>query len=116
MDAARILVVEDDDAIRKLLVTALGVHGYEVLEASDGGAGLDVARDERPDLILLDLGLPALHGSAVLERLKAEPATMGGPVIVVSAWGEEVTTRMVLSAGAVAMVRKPFDVAHLLET
>src|SRR5262245_23127284 len=96
---ARILSIDDDPFIRQLLKAQLTEHGHDVLEADTGDGGLAMARAELPDVILLDLGLPGMHGSVVLEELKASAETAGIPVIVVSAWGEGHALNMALQRG-----------------
>jgi CheY-like chemotaxis protein len=107
---SRILSIEDDPMVRRVLVAVLGERGHEVLEAGDGDSGLDMARDEQPDLILLDLGLPGTHGTVVLGRLRDDPVTQKIPVIVVSAWGEGHVVAMARARGAVDVIRKQFGI------
>lgn len=71
----KILVVEDDQDIRELLIDSLRDIGYEVMEAGDGGAGLQSAIEGCPDIILLDMMMPVLDGLEVLDRLKVNPIT-----------------------------------------
>jgi DNA-binding response OmpR family regulator len=112
---SRILSIEDDPMVRRVLVTVLSERGHEVLEAGDGDSGLQAARDELPDLILLDLGLPGTHGTVVLGRLRDDPVTRGIPVIVVSAWGEGHVVAMARARGAVDVIRKPFGINDLVD-
>ena len=101
--------------VRRVLVAVLGERGHEVLEAEDGDSGLQAARDQQPDLILLDLGLPGTHGTVVLGRLRDDPVTRRIPVIVVSAWGEGHVVAMARARGAVDVIRKPFGVNDLVD-
>src|SRR5690606_16604442 len=80
----RVLVVDDDPAIRHLLAHHLQRLGCETLEAGDGAEGLYLARKEVPDLMLLDLEMPALTGWEVMPQLRAEPRTREVPVVIVS--------------------------------
>jgi DNA-binding response OmpR family regulator len=112
---SRILSIEDDPMVRRVLVTVLSERGHQVLEAGDGDSGLEAARDELPDLILLDLGLPGTHGTVVLGRLRDDPVTRGIPVIVVSAWGEGHVVAMARARGAVDVIRKPFGIIDLVD-
>jgi DNA-binding response OmpR family regulator len=112
---ARILSIEDDPMVRRMLVAVLSDRGHEVLEAGDGDSGLRVARESLPDLILLDLGLPGTHGTVVLGRLRDDPVTRSIPVIVVSAWGEGHVVAMARARGAVDVIRKPFGVNDLVD-
>ncbi len=82
---ARILVIEDNSTNMMLLVYLLRAFGHEAIEAVDGEQGLDLARSERPDLVLCDLELPLLDGYGVVRALRADPATRGLTVIAASA-------------------------------
>ena len=105
----KILVVEDDTDIRNLLVDTIADMGLEVIEAEDGGIGLDKAISQRPDIILLDLMMPVMDGLQVLGELKAGPATQSIPVIMVSAKGQGEDVMKALTAGAWGYVIKPWD-------
>src|SRR4051812_8174051 len=83
-----VLLVEDSDLERKMMRQRLRLDGLSLIEAADGASALRLARDEGPDLVLLDLGLPDLCGLEVLARLKADPQTFGVPVVVVSSRSE----------------------------
>ena len=80
----KILFVEDESALQKTLGDVLTQEGYEIISALDGAAGLELAKEKKPDLILLDLILPKLHGLEVLKELKADPGTKGIPIIVLT--------------------------------
>ena len=108
---ARILVVDDEAAIRKLLRIGLGAHGYEVLEAENGTEALRLAVARAPQLLVLDLGLPDLDGVEVIRRLREWSAV---PVIVLSVRDREDDKIGALDAGADDYVTKPFSVAELL--
>jgi DNA-binding response OmpR family regulator len=109
-----ILIVDDDQDIRKLLGHRLKADGFVPIFAGDAIAAVNQARKERPDLILLDLMLPAGDGYVVMERLKAMPALEGVPVIVVSARDPAAEHERASDAGVDAYFRKPFDYAELL--
>ena len=81
----RILVVEDNEDVRKIVTVYLGSNGYEILEAADGLEGLKMAQEERPDIILFDVLLPRLDGIEALKRLRKTPWGAGVPVIMMSA-------------------------------
>ena len=85
MKKARILIIEDNEDNLELIRLLLERDGFEVLAAYDGVEGLRVTRQDRPDLILLDLAMPEMDGWAVLETLKADPKTQRIPVVVVTA-------------------------------
>ena len=112
--AAKILVIDDDKDIQRLLALRLGREGYETAFASDGIAAIAAARKESPDLILLDLGLPAGDGFTVLERLHAMPHLSTIPVIVLSARDPAQMTERALAAGADRFIAKPFETEQLL--
>jgi CheY-like chemotaxis protein len=110
----KILIVEDDQVSQKLLKIRLEQKGYETAFAGDAYTAITIAREERPDLILLDFGLPGGDGVVVMERLKSFPALVHIPVIVVSAREPSATEERSLVAGAHAFVQKPIDVEALL--
>lgn len=105
----KILVVEDDQDIRFLLVETLADMGYQVIEAGDGGAGLQKAVDERPAVILLDVMMPVMDGFQVLERLKDNPDTHPIPIIMVSAKGQEQDIMRAMRGGAWGYLIKPWN-------
>lgn len=109
--ARRILVVDDEMPILRLLRRILIASGYEVLVASSGMQGVDVARQEQPDLILLDLSMPGMDGLAVCRELRLWTGT---PIIVVSARGEERYKVHALDLGADDYLTKPFGYEELL--
>jgi DNA-binding response OmpR family regulator len=112
MPKARILVVEDDDAIRRGMADALTFDGYETVEAADGHAGLRTAVQGGYDLLLLDIILPGPSGLDILAEVKLTRPTM--PVIILSAKGEEADRVKGLKLGADDYVVKPFSVKELL--
>ncbi|MDQ2756619.1 MAG: response regulator transcription factor [Actinomycetota bacterium] len=105
-----VLVIEDDPAIRGALLRALTDRGHVVSSASSGMTGLQLALEERPDLVLLDLGLPDVDGSSVLTMLRA---VRDVPVIVVTARDDDPSVVKALDAGADDYVVKPFGMDHL---
>jgi diguanylate cyclase (GGDEF)-like protein len=96
-----------------LVKTVLEDGGYDVSEATDGPSALPAARAARPDVVLLDVGLPGMDGFAVLEALKADDLVRETPVIMVTAWAEPELVARALDRGAHDYVRKPFDVGEL---
>jgi len=108
---ARILVVDDEKQIRRLLKVSLTEHGYEVEDASCGGEGLKEALTYKPDLVLLDLGLPDMDGLEVVRRLREWSKV---PVIILSVREAEDEKIAALDAGADDYVTKPFGMGELL--
>jgi CheY-like chemotaxis protein len=112
---ARVLAVEDDHVIRDLLEINLQLEGHEVATAVDGGDALDQVAAHAPDLILLDVMMPAVTGWEVLQRLKTEEATRAIPIVVLSARAMEADIRRGTDLGADSYVTKPFDPIQLME-
>jgi PAS domain S-box-containing protein len=112
-DTARILTVDDDPALTRLLCRILEQENYRVLAAGDGGEGLRMAGAERPDLILLDLNLPDMSGLEVCRQLKASAATCAIPVIFLTAAEQEENECRCFEEGAVDFLRKPVSRAQL---
>lgn len=102
----KVLLVEDDRFLRKAAEVTLRRQGFEVLTAQDGEAGLELAREARPDILLLDLIMPKMHGFQVLEHLKADRTTSAIPVIVMSNLGQDSDVQRAMDAGAAAYVVK----------
>ena len=111
----KILIVDDDADIRLGLNARLRANGYDTVFAEDGMGAILTARRERPDLILLDIGLPAGDGYVVLERLRANTQLSCTPVIVLSARDAEENEKRVLAAGAAAFFQKPAESTELLD-
>lgn len=108
----RLLVVEDDRTLRQALTFNLAREGYEVTAVADGEAALEAARDERLDLIVLDVMLPGMSGVEVLRALRRDGVTT--PVIILSAKGDEIDRVVGLKVGADDYVAKPFSRPELL--
>ncbi|MCL2624692.1 MAG: response regulator transcription factor [Planctomycetaceae bacterium] len=109
-----ILIIEDEADIREMVRLRLKKEGHDVLVADSGEAGLAVALERRPDLILLDLMLPVMSGFEVLRKIKIERTVARTPVIIVSARGEESDVVVGLELGADDYVTKPFNMAVLI--
>jgi CheY-like chemotaxis protein len=103
---ATILVCDDDPSLRELVRAVLGSR-YRFVEAADGAEALALAREERPDLIVLDVMLPGLSGIEVLEQLRTDAVLESIPVVVITAWSHAEIEAQV--AGADRFVSKPFD-------
>ena len=110
----RILIVEDVELNRDLLVQLLEEE-YELLTATDGAAGVELARRERPDLILMDLSLPVVDGWEATRRLKADAATRAIPVIALTAHAMSEDREKCIAAGCNDFDTKPVDLPRLLE-
>jgi DNA-binding response OmpR family regulator len=110
-DGAKILIVEDEAMVADVVSRYLQRDGFQVLIASDGQAALDIAREEMPDLVLLDLMLPKLDGLEVCRRLRASSQV---PIIVVTAKGDETDRIVGLELGADDYVSKPFSPRELV--
>lgn len=111
---ATILVVDDDKRVIELLRIALEAHGYRMIEAHDGEQALQIARRERPDLVVLDVRLPKRSGFDVCERLRNDPDDPGLPILLVSAAAEVETRVQGLSRGADDYLIKPFSPKELI--
>lgn len=111
-----ILVVEDQDAIRRMIEALVGARGYGVTAVSTGSRAIDVATSEPPDLVLLDLMLPGQYdGFAVCERLRKDPITEHIPIVIISALDDESSRARAAAAGATAYYTKPFSPIALLK-
>jgi two-component system KDP operon response regulator KdpE len=108
----RILVIDDEPAIRRFLRTSLGAEGYHVLEAQDGETGLAMLRRNAVDVLVLDLGLPGMDGLQVLQQLRESGSSL--PVIVLSSRIDETGKVKALDMGADDYVTKPFGTDELL--
>ena len=115
MPKQKILVVDDDANLVQALRLRLLANNYDIAVACDGYAAVATAQKERPDLILLDLGLPAGDGFVVLERLRHRANLTGVPVIILSARDPEGSEERALLAGATAYFQKPADNDELLQ-
>jgi DNA-binding response OmpR family regulator len=111
----KILIVDDDPDVRQGMHVRLKANHYDTFFAVDAISGMTEARKHEPDLIVLDLGLPAGDGFVVMERLKAIPALAVIPIIVVSARDVLANKERALKAGAKAFLQKPVDNAELLK-
>src|SRR5438094_2388639 len=106
--AKKVLLVDDEDSLRKVMKELLEREGYEVADARDGVQALDQVDRMGPDIIVLDLNLPGLDGYGVLSHLRSRPATAGIPVIVLTAKGDEDNEVRVFELGADDFLTKPF--------
>jgi DNA-binding response OmpR family regulator len=111
--AQRILAVDDEERIVRLLEIRLGALGYDVVPAGDGETALRQVAEETPDLVLLDVLMPKMDGFEVLRRLKSDPETAGIPVIMLTARGQFDDLAHGYGEGAHWYFHKPFDVGEL---
>lgn len=112
----KILFIEDESVLQKTLGELLTQEGYEVVSALDGELGLNLAKKEKPDIILLDLILPKLNGFEVLERLKKDEETKEIPVIVLTNLEDIEDIDRVISLGATTyLVKTQYEMEEVLE-
>lgn len=113
----RVLAVDDDPVILRLLQLNLELEGHEVSTAGDGRAGLEAIRRERPEVVLLDVMMPHLDGFQVCSEVRADPDpdVAATPVVILSAKAQEADIATGMAAGADAYVTKPFDPLELVE-
>ncbi|MGB0631353.1 MAG: response regulator [Alphaproteobacteria bacterium] len=116
MDQKKILIVEDNELNIKLFHDLLEVHGYATLQTKDGREALDLAREHRPDLILMDIQLPEVSGLEVTKWIKADDDLKDIPVIAVTAFAMKGDEEKIRSGGCEAYIAKPISVNSFLET
>jgi two-component system cell cycle response regulator DivK len=114
MNGKTILVVEDNPLNMQLMAAILGGAGYAVLQATDAQAGLELARRERPALILMDIQLPGMDGLSATRLLKDDPETRGIPVIAVTAYAMTGDRERILAAGCDDYLSKPVGYKEVL--
>ncbi len=115
MPDAKVLVVDDDPVIVKLLQVNFEMEGYTVVTANDGVEGLERAREERPDIVLLDIMMPRMDGLEVTRALKGDDATKSIPIILLSAKAQSSDVQAGREMGADDYLTKPFDPLELLD-
>ena len=115
MNKKRILYVEDNFENRLFVRRVLESMGFELLEAEDGLAGIDMAQDELPDLILMDIGLPGIDGLETTRRMKKIETLAGIPIIALTANAMQGDAERCLEAGCVGYLTKPIGVTSLRE-
>jgi DNA-binding response OmpR family regulator len=108
-----VLVADDDDDILLLVTTRLKRDGFEVLKASNGDRALELARERRPAIAVLDIGMPGLDGLQVLEQIRADEELRGMLVILLTAKAQESDVRRGYETGADAYIKKPFSPSEL---
>lgn len=110
----RVLLADDDPGLRRLIGTTLGTEDFDLLQADDGEQALQIARQQHPELVLLDVNMPKLDGFEVCRHLKSEPETSGIKVVMLTARSEEVDRARGREAGADEYFTKPFSPVQLL--
>ncbi len=116
MRRKRILLAEDQVEVRKIIGLVLAEEEFELLEADDGLQALQIAREQKPDLLLLDIGMPNLNGIDVCRRLRADPATSHVKIVALTAQAAPTDREAALEAGMDGFLTKPFGPAKLLNT
>jgi CheY-like chemotaxis protein len=111
----KILVIEDEPEMRRNIVALLRFKDYEAIEAENGRVGVELARQERPDLIICDVMMPELDGYGVLRTIQAEPTLARIPFIFLTAKGEKADLRSGLNLGADAYLTKPAGNNELIQ-
>lgn len=113
---ARILVVDDDENILKLVEAMLIPQGYETVRASDGEKAIEAVRNQKPDLILMDIMMPKVDGYTACHAIKTNQATKAIPVVMLSGLGYELNKKLSQQLGADGYITKPFSLHDLLDT
>ncbi|MEX0875417.1 MAG: response regulator [Actinomycetota bacterium] len=113
--SARVLLVDDDPQVLKLLRLNFEMEGYDVEVATDGAAALAAIDRRRPDAVVCDVMMPGMDGLAVVRRLRADPETAAVPIVMVSAKAQLADVRAGAEAGADEYVTKPFDPQDVLD-
>ena len=111
----RILLIEDNDDARRMMRQLLAMEGHEVFDAATGTLGLQLARTQRPDLAIVDIGLPEMTGYDIAQHLRADPATHAVGLIALTGYGQEEDRHSALAAGFDFHLVKPVDINRLLE-
>ena len=114
MKKSLILIVEDEPAVRELLVSAFEFHNFDVIEAENGVEGVEEAKKNLPDLIIMDVRMPIMTGFEACQLLKAEESTKNIPVVFLSAYGQDAEVSTGLGLGAEEYLVKPFEVSNLI--
>jgi len=111
---SRILVIEDEIDVQKVVARRLSQHGFEVIVADDGCRGIELAHKEEPDLIVLDFMLPAGNGLVVLKNLRSSTHTRYIPVVVLTGMKNEEYKQKIIEEGVNAYLEKPYEPDELI--
>jgi len=114
MDKRKILIADDETSIR-LTVGRILDKDYIVLEATNGEEAVEIAKVQKPDLILMDLIMPKMDGYAACSQIKADEATRGIPVVILTAIGHEFNKKFATEMGAEGYITKPFNIQELTD-
>lgn len=114
MDKKKILIADDETGLR-LTVGRILDKDYVVLEAANGEEAVEIAKGQKPDLILMDLIMPKMDGYAACSQIKADEATKGIPVVILTAVGNELNKKFATEMGAEGYITKPFNIQELLD-
>ncbi|WP_309092007.1 response regulator [Phenylobacterium sp.] len=114
--AKKVLIVEDNELNMKLFHDLLEAQGYETIETREGLAALSLAREHRPDLILMDIQLPEISGLEVTKWLKEDDELASIPVVAVTAFAMKGDEERIREGGCEAYISKPISVSHFLDT
>ena len=111
----KIMIIEDDPSFSRAINHIIQMEGYDVITASNGMTGLRMVKEEKPDLLILDVMLPGLDGFEICHQLRQDPQTANFPIIMLSAKGQEADKTTGLKVGASEYLTKPIDRVLLLE-
>ena len=111
---ARILAVDDDEKVLRVIEALLTPHGYEVITARDGQQAITAMTNAKPALVLMDIFMPKMDGYTALGVIKKDAATREVPVVMVTAVGQELNKKLAESLGAAGYITKPFKSSELL--
>ena len=113
--APKVLLIEDYDDNARIMIRSLKPHGFEIFRAIDGETGLRLAIEKRPDIILLDLGLPDVEGQTIAGLIRSRPELASVPVVAVTAWPPDTARYMAQAYGCAGYISKPIDVLKFPE-
>src|SRR5262245_53613215 len=111
-----ILILEDNEKNLKLVRDVLHVKGYETVDAGTAEDGLVIARDRKPDLVLMDIQLPGMNGIDALKALRADPATASIPIVAITASVMQTDRQHIMGSGFDGFIEKPVNLKNLLDT
>jgi two-component system cell cycle response regulator DivK len=111
-----ILIVEDNEKNLKLVRDVLQVKGYETVDAGTAETGIEIAREKKPDLVLMDIQLPGMNGIDALKALRADPATAAIPIVAITASVMQTDRQQIVGAGFDGFIEKPVNLKNLLDT